>query len=252
MKCYLDKNDEARDTFITDVCVREEENGRRKHDVYSVTYANGDVENNVIYNDENAKIIEDKLLEQATVGIDSKYKLSSDKKKGMISRIGAAAVCAASGGGILGTVLQTYSTDSAPFMVGACVAGALAIGGVILTSKGMKKKREYDAILQEINANEFRLEHKNEALAYLQSSPNAYLAFDGENEDAKVERADKIYNAMVSGYDPFSFLAVEAEEGITDEEIEGLLKRSNREQELGLAYEGGYPYQEDAKRRGNR
>ena len=42
--------------------------------------------NNVIYNDENAKIIEDKLLEQATVGIDSKYKLSSDKKKGMISR----------------------------------------------------------------------------------------------------------------------------------------------------------------------
>lgn len=25
MKCYLDKNDEARDTFITDVCVREEE-----------------------------------------------------------------------------------------------------------------------------------------------------------------------------------------------------------------------------------
>lgn len=252
MKYYLDlNNEEEKNTYITDVEVVELSDGTRRgsKECYSVTYANGETEDNVAYTDANAKIIGDKLLTQVQNGIDSKAKLVKKRMIGTISKMSSGVACIVGSSVVLSATAQLHSPDSTQFMVGTCVAGALALGGIILSAKGFKNKREYDSIIEEIDANQFRLEYADEAKKYLQTSPNAYLALNGKDEDAKLERAGAIFNAMAYGADPFSFLALEAENGVTDREIRRLLVRSDREKTLGLTYADGYSYQDFSKKR---
>ena len=249
MKYYGDSSNESKkSTYITDVFVVENKDKNKR---YVVSYANGDQDSNVKYISENAEKLNERLCVQAKEVIMDRAKLVQKKKQGVISRLGVGISCFVAGPVLAVNTIASYS-NSADSIMTLCAAGAIAIGGVILTVKGYQMKKKYDEIIQEIDNVNFRLSNSEEAQRYLKTSPNAYLSLDGKNEEEKINRAGMLFDAMYQEKDPFSLLSLETGEGVTNEEMNRLLTRRAREKTLGLVYQGGYSYQDVVKGRGNK
>lgn len=251
MKYYGDSsNENKKSAYITGVKIVKDYEGKK----YIVSYANGDKDSNVRYIDENTKKINDRLCFQAQEGFIERAQLVQKDKYGTISRIGSGIGLLVSSSAIVAKTISSYGfpSSSTESILMLCAAGTIAVGGIILTVKGYKKHKEYSGLIKEINNTEFRLSNSEVVQEYLQTSPNAYLSLDGSNEEEKINRAGKLFDAMYQNKDPFSLLSLETGEGVTNEEMNRLLTRRAREANLGLSYQGGYSYQDVVKGRGNK
>ena len=73
MKYYFDsKREDVKNLYITEVTINESEDNK----TYTITYANGEVEDNVEYTDSNAEKIDKRLNKQFSKGNENSYKLS--------------------------------------------------------------------------------------------------------------------------------------------------------------------------------
>lgn len=230
------KNEEIKNVYITGVTVNELDNGNK---TYAITYANGEVEDNVEYTEENALKIEERLNKQANRGIENYYKLVRKQKIGTIGRIGAGTILSVASAYVMNA---TAITDNS--MIVAGVAGTVLLGGILL---GSKRYKDSQVTLNDISAINERLEKTEVASQYLQTSPNSYLALTGDTPEEKVMRAGKIFDMLNNNVDPFSLCSRETGEGLTDSEVIKLFERSEREKKLGFTYTNGYPYSEVAK-----
>lgn len=230
------KNEEIKNVYITGVTVNELDNGNK---TYAITYANGEVEDNVEYTEENALKIEERLTKQANRGIVNYYKLVRKQKIGTIGRIGAGTILSAASAYVMSA---TAVTDNS--MIVAGVAGTVLLGGILL---GSKRYKDSQVTLNDISTINERLEKTEVASQYLQTSPNSYLALTGDTPEEKVMRAGKIFDMLNNNVDPFSLCSRETGEGLTDSEVIKLFERSEREKKLGFTYTNGYPYSEVAK-----
>lgn len=230
------KNEEIKNVYITGVTVNELDNGNK---TYAITYANGEVEDNVEYTEENALKIEERLTKQANRGIVNYYKLVRKQKIGTIGRIGAGTILSVASAYVMSA---TAVTDNS--MIVAGVAGTVLLGGILL---GSKRYKDSQVTLNDISTINERLEKTEVASQYLQTSPNSYLALTGDTPEEKVMRAGKIFDMLNNNVDPFSLCSRETGEGLTDSEVIKLFERSEREKKLGFTYTNGYPYSEVAK-----
>lgn len=236
MKYYFDsKREDVKNLYITDVTINESEDNK----TYTITYANGEVEDNVEYTDSNAEKIDKRLNKQFSKGKENSYKLSKKQKLGSIGSITAGV---ALGAASIYAMTTTAVTDNPSVIVG--VAGAIALGGIIL---GIKNYKHYQSILTEIDEIDSRLENAEVASQYLQTSPNSYRALDGDSEDEKIARAGEIFDMFLENHDPFSLLSLETGTGLTNKEVSRLVLRGKREKNLGFTYMDGYSFDDVAK-----
>lgn len=235
MKYYLDSKDESvQGVYITDVDVNSSTKNKK---TYRITYANGEVEDNVLYTESNDERIEERLKEQVRSGEEVSYKLTRQKVVGTIGRILTGTLLSAGTYSALNAANFDATIDNPAILVGA--SGVVFLGGILL---GVKNYLQTQSTLNELQDNVDRLDQTEEAKKYLESSPNAYRALNGDVTDDKISRTGQIFDMLQEGRDPFSFLALETGEGLTNEEVSNLIKRSQREEELGLAYTDGYSY----------
>ena len=236
MKYYFDsKREDVKNLYITEVTINESEDNK----TYTITYANGEVEDNVEYTDSNAEKIDKRLNKQFSKGNENSYKLSKKQKLGSIGSITAGVVL---GSASIYAMTTTAVTDNPSVIVG--IAGAIVLGGVIL---GIKNYKHYQSILTEMDEIGSRLENTEVSRQYLQTSPNSYRALDGDSEDEKIARAGEIFDMFLENHDPFSLLSLETGTGLTNEEVSRLVLREKREKNLGLTYMGGYSFEDVAK-----
>lgn len=227
MKYYLNpKDDEAKNIYITKV-IRNSKNG-----TFTVTYASGLREDNIVLNDGNAEKIEKKLHEQADLGVKNRHVIRRKQITGAISRVGA---CVASSIALAGGILSQQVSEEA-MLVTTIGAGVLCVGGILL---GKAKYNKEQGTLNEIDNYQYRQEHMKEAVSYLHNSPNAYKCFDVEGADGKADkkarRSDAIFSMLEQGRNPFGLLEVNTG-GITDKEFDRLVKGATREEKLGFEY----------------
>ena len=136
MKYYFDsKREDVKNLYITEVTINESEDNK----TYTITYANGEVEDNVEYTDSNAEKIDKRLNKQFSKGNENSYKLSKKQKLGSIGSITAGVVL---GSASIYAMTTTAVTDNPSVIVG--IAGAIVLGGVIL---GIKNYKHYQSIL---------------------------------------------------------------------------------------------------------
>ena len=216
MKVY---SKEDLDTYITSV-VRDEDS-----DVYHVTFANGDVYDNIPIIPENTETIENRLTVQANAAVDQKMKLVRSQKVGTVARFSTTFVA----GAIIGCA--TLLGTGEPVMMGVA-AGTICISGLVWT---VRHKQAMDAKVEEVNDFEQRLSQREKMDEFLTTSPNAYRYLDGSTDDEKTDRMDYIQAMKNDGRDPFSFIEVE-NGGITSAEIGSLSHGMVREKTLGFTY----------------
>lgn len=216
MKVYSREN---LDTYITSV-VRDEDG-----EVYDVTFANGDIYDNVPIIESNTQKIEDRLVSQANYAINQKIKLVRDQKVGTIARTFVTTVVGATAG------YATFLGTDSPVVVGA-VSGVIILGGGAWIFRHLQ---EVNSKLEEIAEFDQRLTHCDEKSEFLDSSPNAYRYLEGNTLDEKADRMDYIQSMKKEGRNPFSFIEME-NGGITSEEMESLSRGMDRERELGFTY----------------
>ncbi len=227
MKDYTNITVLDKETFMTDVSVLETKKGKR----YQVSYANGDVESNVQYTKENEMAINKRLEEQADAAISNKYILVKRKKLGFIGSIAAGALSSATA-----IASSFYIPEEMQVPVIAIGAGLLAIGGII----GCASKKHIQPYIDEVSDLELRAEKQKDVKEYLVSSPNSYLALDGQTVEEKLVRAGHIADMIAGGHNPLSLVSSETGEGLSSKEVKQLIKRDLREQQLGLTYTDGY------------
>ena len=227
MKDYTNITGLDKDTFMTDVSDLDTEDGKR----YQVSYANGDVEPNVEFTRENEAAIEKRLAHQAEEAIANKGVLVKKQRTGFFGSIAAGALT-----GATAMASSFYIPEEMQVPVMAIGTGLLAIGGII----GCVYKKHMQSYVDEVSCLEERKDEKDKILDYLTTSPNAYLALAGANDEEKITRAGQIADMISEGRDPLSYLALETGEGVTLGEGKQLIKRDKREKELGLTYTDGY------------
>ena len=216
MKVY---SKEDLDTYITSV-VRDEDGEN-----YVITFADGEVYDNVPVTEDNTQKIEDRLIAQANSAIDQKMKLVRDQKIGTIARTFFTVVTGVTAG------LATFVYTGDPVIV-AAASGVIVLGGGAWI---FRHKQVVDAKIKEIENFEQRLSKHTEMDEYLDSSPNAYRYLDGGTLDDKTDRMDYVQGMKEEGRNPFGLIEIE-NGGITGEEIENLSYGMERERKLGLTY----------------
>ena len=227
MKDYTNITGLDKETFMTGVSVLNTDDGKR----YQVSYANGDVESNVEYSIRNEIAINKRLEEQADATISSKEVLVRRQKQGFIGSIVAGTL-----GGVASLASSFYVPEEIQPVVLAIGAGLLCVGGIL----GYAYKRHMQPYIDEVSDLELRADKQDDVKKYLISSPNAYLALDGQSDDEKIARAGQIADMIAAGKDPLSLISLETGEGLSDTEVKQLIKRDVREQQLGLTYTDGY------------
>ena len=131
MKVY---SKEDLDTYITSV-VRDEDGEN-----YVITFADGEVYDNVPVTEDNTQKIEDRLIAQANSAIDQKMKLVRDQKIGTIARTFFTVVTGATAG------LATFVYTGDPVIV-AAASGVIVLGGGAWI---FRHKQVVDAKIKEI------------------------------------------------------------------------------------------------------
>lgn len=227
MKDYTNITGLDKETFMTGVSVLDTDDGKR----YQVSYVNGDVESNVEYTRENETAINNRLEEQADAAISNKCVLVKKQKVGFIGSILAGVATATAS-----VVSSFYIFDEVQPVALAIGAGLLCVGGVL----GYACKKRMQPYIDEVSDLELRADKQDDVKKYLISSPNAYLALDGQSDDEKIARAGQIADMIATGKDPLSLISLETGEGLSDTEVKQLIKRDVREQQLGLTYTDGY------------
>lgn len=227
MKDYTNITGLDKETFMTGVSVLNTDGGKR----YQVSYANGDVESNVEYSIGNETAINKRLEEQADATISSKEVLVRRQKQGFIGSI----LCGVTSSAVT-MVSSYYAPEGIQPVVLGIGAGLLCVGGIL----GYVYKRYMQSYIDEVSDLELRADKQDDVKKYLISSPNAYLALDGQSDDEKIARAGQIADMIAAGKDPLSLISLETGEGLSDTEVKQLIKRDVREQQLGLTYTDGY------------
>ena len=213
-------------TYITDI-----ETNKRKNEIY-LTFADGSEFDNVSLTQANINKIEESLQEQKQFWVQNLPKLVHNQKVGYIKRIAASVVLAAGSGSI-----AFQNTDN-PAII-AAAAGIVFVGGFLMAVNYKIKTGES---IHEIKDLQYRDKYEENVENFLKTSPNAYLAFDG-NEDNQYRRVDEVYTMMSQGINPNSLFARETGVGLTDEEFKSLVKCDAKQKKLGLTYTDGYRYQ---------
>ncbi len=227
MKDYTNITGLDKETFMTGVSVLNTDGGKR----YQVSYANGDVESNVEYSIGNETAINKRLEEQADATISSKEVLVRRQKQGFIGSI----LCGVTSSAVT-MVSSYYAPEGIQPVVLGIGAGLLCVGGIL----GYVYKRYMQSYIDEVSDLELRADKQDDVKKYLISSPNAYLALDGQSDDEKIARAGQIADMIAAGKNPLSLISLETGEGLSDTEVKQLIKRDVREQQLGLTYTDGY------------
>ena len=227
MKDYTNITGLDKETFMTGVSVLNTDGGKR----YQVSYANGDVESNVEYSIGNETAINKRLEEQADATISSKEVLVRRQKQGFIGSI----LCGVTSSAVT-MVSSYYAPEGIQPVVLGTGAGLLCVGGIL----GYVYKRYMQSYIDEVSDLELRADKQDDVKKYLISSPNAYLALDGQSDDEKIARAGQIADMIAAGKNPLSLISLETGEGLSDTEVKQLIKRDVREQQLGLTYTDGY------------
>ena len=137
-----------------------------------------------------------------------------------------------------GTSAIALQTTDNPAII-ATVAGAVFIGGFLMSVNYSVKAGE---VIHEIIDLQYRDRHAEDVEAFLNTSPNAYLAFDGDEEE-QYQRVDEIYSMMSKGVNPNSLYVRETGVGLTDQEFKNAVKLDAKQKKLGLTYTDGYHYQ---------
>lgn len=226
MKVYSNSDKEIdRSTYITKI-----ESNIPKESC-QLTFADGSVLNNIALTKQNADKIEGVLQEQKQLGIKNLPKLVHKQKTGYISRIMADIALST------GTGIGVYQMTDSP-AVAITTFGIICVGGLLLAINYNNKKKE---VIREVRALQYRDKHEEDVKNFLKASPNAYLAFDG-NEDEQYRRISEIYEMMNAGINPNSLFTRESGTGLTDQEFKSLTQSDAKEKKLGLTYKGGYPY----------
>lgn len=213
-------------TYITDI-----ETNNRKNEIH-LAFADGSELDNVALTQDNIDKIEETLQGQKQFWIQNKPRLVHTQKVGFIKRITASVVAAA------GTSAIALQTTDNPAII-ATVAGAVFIGGFLMSVNYSVKAGE---VIQEIIDLQYRDRHAEDVEAFLNTSPNAYLAFDGDEEE-QYQRVDEIYSMMSKGVNPNSLYVRETGVGLTDQEFKNAVKLDAKQKKLGLTYTDGYHYQ---------
>ena len=211
MKYYLNSKDEQlRETYITGV-YRNEKDG-----VYEVDYANGDHEYNIMLNDRNGEVINERLEKQVEAGNMERYKLVRKSKVGALVS-GFSTVLAT---GAAYKLSDLYGGDFGPTII------ALGVGTIITCAVYEKLRKPVEEIDQYLELQEKR----EQARDYLTSSSNAWRCFDSNR------RYQDIKEMLEDGRDPFSLLEQEAGDGVTLEEVNNMLTASLRDDQIGFEY----------------
>lgn len=213
-------------TYITDI-----ETNNRKNEIH-VTFADGFELDNVALTQGNIDKIERTLQEQKQFWVQNLPRLKHTQKVGYIKRIAASVMVTAGS-----TAIALQATDN-PAVI-ATVAGAVFIGGFLLAVNYKSKASE---LIHEVKDLEYRDKHEEDVQVFLHTSPNAYLAFDGDEEE-QCQRANEIYSMMSQGVNPNSLYAREIGIGLTDQEFKSAVKLDAKQKKLGLTYTDGYRYQ---------
>lgn len=213
-------------TYITDI-----ETNNRKNEIH-LAFADGSELDNVALTQDNIDKIEETLQGQKQFWIQNKPRLVHTQKVGFIKRITASVVAAA------GTSAIALQTTDNPAII-ATVAGAVFIGGFLMSVNYSVKAGE---VIHEIIDLQYRDRHAEDVEAFLNTSPNAYLAFDGDEEE-QYQRVDEIYSMMSKGVNPNSLYVRETGVGLTDQEFKNAVKLDAKQKKLGLTYTDGYRYQ---------
>ena len=212
----------SKDNLDTYIVSSERDDDR---EVYNVTFANGDVYDNIPIIPENTERIEKLLYAQAYNAMPQKLKLSRDQKVGTIFRT----VTTFASGAIAG--YAAFLGTGEPVIVGAVSATIILGGGVW----GFRHFQEVTSKLKEITDFEQRFSHCDEMDEFLTTSPNAFRYLDGNTLDEKTDRMDYIQGMKKEGRNPFNFIEME-NGGVTSEEIESLSRGMVREKELAFVY----------------
>ena len=152
MNYYYDKKDEdLKSKYITSV-ERDEETGN-----YVLTFADGEVYDNIPIEDNNTQKIEERLAQQASYAVEQKVKLKRSQTAGTITRFTSTLVAGVAAG------LATFHFTNEPVLV-ATAAGACCIGGLVWA---IRHKQEFDSKVDEVTGFEQRIAHQEEVSDYL-------------------------------------------------------------------------------------
>lgn len=196
-----------------------------------LTFADGSKLNNIALTKENTEKIEEILQEQKKLGIKNLPKLVRKQKTGYIGRIMTdIALCTGAG-------IGAYQITNDP-AVAITTLGIICVGGLLLAINYNNKQKE---VIREVKTLQYREKHEEDVKKFIESSPNAYLAFDGD-EDEQYRRISEIYEMMNMGINPNSLFARECGTGLTDQEFKSLAQSDAKEKKLGLTYKAGYSY----------
>lgn len=220
MNYYYDKKDEdLKSKYITSV-ERDEETGN-----YVLTFADGEVYDNIPIEDNNTQKIEERLAQQASYAVEQKVKLKRSQTAGTITRFTSTLVAGVAAG------FATFHFTNEPVLV-ATAAGACCIGGLVWA---IRHKQEFDSKVDEVTGFEQRIAHQEEVSDYLDSSPNAYRYLEGDTPEEKTDRMDYIQGMKRENRNPFGFIEID-NGGITNDEMAALMRGAAREEELGFTY----------------
>ncbi len=213
------KDEDKKSTYILSVD-RDEEN-----ESYSITFANGDVFENVPICPENTEIIEERLMSQAAEAVDNNYKLSHKCKTGKILGFIGGPVLA----GVTGALTYQFTGD--PTLTSIPIT-LFSLGGILT---GIRTSQRLTPMIEEANNLEQRILQQKDMGTFLNESPNAYRYLNGETMDEKTERMDLVQGMKKEGRDPFGLIEIDGD-GISHDEFNRLVKGAKREAELGFVY----------------
>lgn len=216
---YAKNNEDLKSKYIISV-QRDEDAG-----TYVLTFADGEVYDNVPITDDNTEKIEERLTQQASYAVDHKMKLVRSQKNGTIARFFSTWVAGAAAG------MAAFHFTEDPAVVVAS-AGVFCISGLVWA---IRHKQDLDKKVQEVTDFEQRISHQDVISDYLDNSPNAYRYLEGDTPEEKTDRMDFIQGMKSENRNPFGFIEIE-NGGITNDEADALMRGAAREEELGFTY----------------